>query len=256
MNAANVRAMLRESDTSDMNEVWDCWRSLALRPLDSEALGLVAQAYAETKHWQARVAQLYYTTGFARTYPESLELALTALDDRSLQVRYRACAFLAYSQRKSAIRRLKQVAQSGEHKTRPYARAAISAIEAKDLSRFEKLDSRYRAMFSLPLSLPRRSTYVTFANDFHALAGKWLVRLGFEAQSIFQNDAFYRRGDLWFHAHWEEWDVVRMFMLGKREKLERSLISSEGISYGRSSRELKDVCAALEIYVRKAIGGK
>src|SRR4051794_6573035 len=41
---------------------------------------------------------------------------------------------------------------------------------------------------------------------------------------ILQHDAFYRAGELGFHAYWECWDVQWLFHLGPREGLEVSFL--------------------------------
>ena len=94
--------------------------------------------------------------------------------------------------------------------------------------------------------------YSTFAAEFHAVAHEWLTQLGFEPQSVFQHDAFYRRGDLWFHAYWEQWDVLWLFMLGPRSELTRSYVGSQ-VQQRCHGGKLKDVSKALESELRTAI---
>lgn len=253
MPTQTVSSQLRAADSADWDQVWDSWRCGPLRPLAAEDLPQVIAAYNETKHWQARAAQLYYVTGFARTRNEVLRFAYHALNDKSIAVRYRACAIFAFSRRRRWIPKLQQALETADRKTAPYLSAAIETIESKSLESFRTLDTPRRNLYHLPVSLPCRMLYGPFAEEFDAAAWNWLRQLGFERQSVFQHDAYYRKGDIWFHAYWEQWDVLWLFMLGPKDQLKRSYLAAgvpqpcNGGTLKEASRLLhKEVAAHLE----------
>lgn len=178
------------------------------------------------RHWQSRAAQLYYSTGFARTRYDVVAFATEALKDKSIEVRYRACGLLAFAQRKRTIPKLQAVIENRNATTATYASAAIDAICQKTIEPFTALDTSKRNFYHLPFNLPCRSRYSTFAEEFDAISWRWIRKLGFERQFVFQHDAYYRKGNVWFHAYWEQWDVLWLFMLGRREELEQSYVGS------------------------------
>jgi len=240
MESETVSSQLRAADTSDWDEVWSRWRHGPLRPLAAEALPLIVAAYSETTHWQARAAQLYYATGFSRTRSELVAFATQALSDKSIEVRYRACGLLAFAHRRRAIPKFEEILPGADAATARYILAAIEAIEQKSIEPFTALDTPARNFYHLPVRLPCRCRRSTFAEEFDRACWGWLRRSGFEQQFVFQHDAYYRKGDIWFHAYWEQWDLLWDFMLGKREQLEGCHIGAE-VPQPMSGGTLKDV---------------
>lgn len=212
----DIATILSETDTADWDRIFEVWWSKTLRPLDRDAIPLIRDFARTTKNWQGRAAQLYYCTGFARTSATAREMAIERLSDNSLEVRYRACVLLACSRQRRLIPILKAAAQGT---TRRFAEAAIAAIEQKSMEPLTALDTKTRKTYTLPIKLPCRWPYPTFAEEFHAAASSWLKKMGFVAESVFQHDAYYRRGDQWFHAYWEQWDCLWLFMRGTRDDL-------------------------------------
>jgi hypothetical protein len=217
--ADEVRAALRRADQSSGDLIEDCWLSPALRPLEAELLPAVIEQYRSTYHWRARATLLHNVTGLAPTHDAAVELGVEALGDRSVEVRYRACGLLAYSGHPEAAEHLGRLARAGDAQTAQYARAALEALAARDLAPFTALDAPRRRFHFLPGYGPLRAAWPTFAQEFDACARAWLGALGLEPHGVFGHDAFYRAGDLWFHAQWEGWDGVWLFFLGPRTRL-------------------------------------
>jgi hypothetical protein len=217
--ADEVRAALRRADQPSGDLIEDCWFSPALRPLEAELLPVVIEQYRSTYHSRARAALIHHVTGLAPTHDAAVELGVEALGDRSVEVRYRACGLLAFSGHPEAAEHLGRLVRSGDEQTARYARAALEADTARDLSPFTALDAPRRRFYTLPGWLPCRADWPTFAQELDAFARAWLVGLGLEPHGVFGHNAFYRAGDLWFHAEWEGWDGVWLFFLGPRTRL-------------------------------------
>jgi hypothetical protein len=86
-------------------------------------------AYPRIKNSAGRNSILFWLIRFARKRPEVVELALGGLRDRAYLVRMQACAILAYSLRRDAIPRLKELLRHSNPETRADAAAAIDAIK-------------------------------------------------------------------------------------------------------------------------------
>jgi len=251
MNQDSVRKILAGADTDDWDRIFAVWWSPTLRPLDSAAIPLIREQFKLTRHWQGRAAQLHYITGFARHAAEARDLAIEALNDPSLEVRYRACVLLAHSQSRGAICRLKGAAIGS---TARFANAAIAAIEGKSMEPMTALDGNRRNAYFLPIKLPRRAWNPLFAEEFDALSSKWLKALGFAPQSVFQHDAFYRRDDTWFHAYWEQWDVLWLFMFGSRAELgQRGSYVGNAIPQSYAGGSLKQASHQLQQELKELI---
>lgn len=249
MTPETVLSQLLAADSCDWDAVWSSWWNGPLRPLAVESIPSVIAAYDDTAHWQARAAQLYYCTGFSRTRSDVCRFAIHALTDKSIEVRYRACGLLAFSRRRRLIPKLNAALVSANDATKRYLSAAMEAIDQRSMAPFTALDTSRRGFYHLPVVLPCRNAYAAFAEEFDAAAWKWLRALGFERQSVFQHDAYYRKGDLWFHAYWEQWDVVWLFTLGNRIELEQSFVGSRVPQDGN----LKEVSRLLAVEVTERL---
>jgi hypothetical protein len=262
LQAAQVRDLLRRADTDDVYRVADIWRWPALRPLAAELLPLLAEQYRVTCYWQARAALLYHATALAPEHDAAIELGIEALADRSLEVRYRACGLLAYGKHDEAAPHLARLARGEDEQSARYAAAALKALSTRNLAPCTALDVPRRRFHFLPPRGPCRAEYPTFAEELDASARPWLLRLGFEPQGVLGHDAFYRAGDIWLHAGWDQWDVVWLFHLGPRDKLEscplQKWLRKAGVKeaipgafdqdgeQGPPSSRLRDVCGMLE----------
>jgi hypothetical protein len=104
------------------------WASL--RPLGFAVVPYLRAAYGGFRHGEGRTALVYYATRYARIGDDAYELGLAALNDRSRQVRYRACGLLAYALRKEALPALQSRVTDPDPLVRDAAHAAIRAIQA------------------------------------------------------------------------------------------------------------------------------
>ncbi len=252
MDRERMRRLLQDADTTDWDPIWEVWWSRELRPLEEEAIPLIREQYAATRHWQARAAQLHYVTGFAPHSSDAREFAVEALQDRSLEVRYRACVLLAYSRHEPAIVDLRSATGATPAE---FTEAAITAIQSGALDAMTARDSPRRSAYYLPIPLPRRLLCPRFAEEFHALSQGWLRQLGFAPQYVFQHDAFYRRGEVWFHAHWEQWDLLWLFMLGPRVALgEAASYVWGGIAQPHQGGSLAEASQELQRELQRRVG--
>jgi hypothetical protein len=94
------------------------------------------EAFPKSRRWQQRASFLYAANRHARRSKEAVALAVSALNDKSREVRYRACLLLACSLDESAIAALKAVSCHDDQQTREDVAAAIDAITSKNHNYF------------------------------------------------------------------------------------------------------------------------
>ena len=99
--------------------------------------------------WQGRVALVFHSIRYARDSEAAFRLGIEALQDRATLVRYRACALLAYSQRKEAIPHLKGLLKNADNKTAADAKAAIDAIKRRNHHYFMDRDHSGRISWKI-----------------------------------------------------------------------------------------------------------
>src|SRR5262249_31944877 len=143
-------AALRRADDFDFSSLGHLWHSRPLRPLEAEHLPLLIERYREMRLWQARAAPPHHITGFAPWHDAATQLGIEALNDRSFEVRYRACGLLAYGGHSEAVPYLTRLAQSADAHTAEHARAALEAVAARNVTPFLALDTPRRLFFRLP----------------------------------------------------------------------------------------------------------
>jgi hypothetical protein len=103
-----------------------------LRPLGVDVVPYLRDAYPTMSRWQGRVSLVAHSIRYARVSDDAFRLGIEAVHDRATLVRYRACAILAYSQRKEAIPHLKDLLNHQDAKTVADAQAAILAIKKRN----------------------------------------------------------------------------------------------------------------------------
>ncbi|MBI1371137.1 MAG: hypothetical protein GC159_00005 [Phycisphaera sp.] len=87
------------------------------------------EAFPHIRSAAGRNAILFWLVRFARKYPDVVELAKIALNDRAHLPRMQACAILAYSLRDDVVVYLEPLLKHRDCKTRDNAAAAIDAIK-------------------------------------------------------------------------------------------------------------------------------
>lgn len=129
-----IEAAINQLDRKDSLGIDAAWA--ALRPLGFAVVPYLRAAYGEFRHGEGRCALVYYATRYARIGDDALALGVAALEDRSKQVRYRACGLLAYSLRREALGPLRARLSDKYSLVSEAAAAAIQAIEAQDHNLF------------------------------------------------------------------------------------------------------------------------
>jgi len=109
---------------------------------------LLSEKYDLAKGWSERSACVYYSIGYARESNAALALGIKALEDKSKQVRYRACMLLAWSLNKEALFTLRRVEGAyTDEESLSDIRAAIDAIENQNSNYF--VDRDHTGMITL-----------------------------------------------------------------------------------------------------------
>ena len=125
--SSDVQALLDNLDGSGSDSERDAVRELRKQSNWPE---LLLAKYKRSRHWNERVACVFYAMRSAHDNAAAFELGLSALGDRSGVVRYRATMLLAYAQNIDAVGPLKELLDRGL--SVEDARAAIDAIESKN----------------------------------------------------------------------------------------------------------------------------
>ena len=85
--------------------------------------------YHTQKHWQSRHDYVYQAQIYARRSEDAIALGKLAVSDRSKEVRFRACALLAYSSRRDLLPFLQEkLEKAKDPETREDIIAAMDAI--------------------------------------------------------------------------------------------------------------------------------
>ncbi len=132
---ADVRALARARDAFAEDEAW-----AALRRYGDAVAPVLAAEYDHASGAEARAHLIHHSIPFARRRTESYRLGLRALDDMAKQVRYEACALLAYAQRPEAMPALEALLDHEDLDTRDDAIAALVALETGNHHYFRDRD--------------------------------------------------------------------------------------------------------------------
>ncbi|MCG8590943.1 MAG: HEAT repeat domain-containing protein [Proteobacteria bacterium] len=89
-------------------------------------------AFGKIRNYPGRMHILFWLQRFARSHPEVVELAESALRDPSRIVRNYACGALAYAGDRKRIPALRELLSHRNEATRADALAAITAIEEQN----------------------------------------------------------------------------------------------------------------------------
>lgn len=138
MDSQEARDTVLKLQTESMDEHDAAWE--LLRPLGAAVVPYLVEAYPRFKKWRGRNALVYHATRYARSSDEAFRLGILALNDKATVVRYRACALLAYSQRREAIDLLKPLLSHSDEPTRQDAAAAIDALMRRNHHHFHDRD--------------------------------------------------------------------------------------------------------------------
>ena len=130
LHNSEIQSLIAALDTRSSSDEEAAWEML--KPLGSEVVAHLAAFYPKAKTWQGRASLIYHSTRYARESEPAFQLGLSALQDKSTVVRYRACGLCAYSLRREALPALKSLLSHKDSKTVADAAAAIEAIERKN----------------------------------------------------------------------------------------------------------------------------
>lgn len=125
---AGTSDLIRKLDCKNWGEVEDARE--ALIPVGRDIFPAALKVFPELRGFKARKALVYTAMKFALVENDAVNLALAALQDKSVAVRYQACMLLAVAGRKDTIERLEYLLEHQSSETRVDARAAINAIKA------------------------------------------------------------------------------------------------------------------------------
>ncbi|MHA3980042.1 HEAT repeat domain-containing protein [Halovulum sp. GXIMD14794] len=125
--AADIEAALLALDAKTWGDVETARE--ALLPLGPAIFPAALQVYPRLRGFKARTALVYTAMKFAQVEPDAVTLALSALEDRSAPVRYRACMLLSVAGRRDTLPALRTLLHHPKDETRADAGAAIRAIE-------------------------------------------------------------------------------------------------------------------------------
>ena|SRR5688572_3220673 len=138
MTPSDIRAAVQRLNASTVAGEEEAWG--ALRELGVAVVPYLREAYPTFTRWQGRVSLVYHSIRYGRVSEDAFLLGLEAIEDRATLVRYRACSLLAYSLRKDALFRLKQLLKHQDPKTVADAKAAMRAIEKQNHHLFQDRD--------------------------------------------------------------------------------------------------------------------
>jgi hypothetical protein len=110
---------------------------------------LYLQAFPRIRNWIGRKYVLFWTRRYARTVPEVVALARSALNDKSWKVRSDACSVLAYALDDASIPELEHLKRHQCHRTRANAEAAIDAIKHRNHNYYLDRDHRGNVLWEV-----------------------------------------------------------------------------------------------------------
>jgi len=131
----DIAALVLDLDQDNWGKAEDAREKLV--PIGAAVLSLFLQYYPKLRTYRGRTCMLYTAIKFARVSDMAVELGVMALNDKSRQVRYRACAVLAFSLRKDVIADLRKVLDHPDAQTVADAAAAIDAIKHQNHHYFQ-----------------------------------------------------------------------------------------------------------------------
>ena len=123
----------------------------AVLALGSAVLPYFIEAYPKARRWQQRASFLYTAARHARNSPLAVKLAVDALQDRSREVRYRACLLLALSQDEAILPTLEAASTHADPSTRADVAAAIDAIRSRNPHFFVDRDHSGKVTYNFPV---------------------------------------------------------------------------------------------------------
>ncbi len=144
---ADVADLIRKLDCKNWGEVETARE--ALIPLGRDIFPVALEILPELRGFRARNALVYTAIKFALVENDAVKLALTALQDKSGAVRYRACMLLAVAGRSDTIECLEYLLDHKSSETREDAQAAIKAIKAGDHDLFLDRNGRGRVHLNI-----------------------------------------------------------------------------------------------------------
>ena len=135
LDNTEIADIIKSLDQDSWGKAEDAREKLV--PLGSAVLPLFLQYYPKLQKFRGRTCLVYTAIKFARVSDLAVDLGIMALNDKSGQVRYRACMLLAFSLRQDAIPHLRMVLNHPDAKTVADAAAAIDAIEHQNHDFFQ-----------------------------------------------------------------------------------------------------------------------
>ncbi len=148
----DIKALIAALDATRDNEMEDAREKIV--PLGPAILPYARDGYGRLRTWRGRLALVYTVTKFARTLPAAVDLAIVALEDRSVRVRSAACAVLAFSLDRAALPALEQAAADPDAIVAADVAAAIDAIVHQNPDYFRDRDHSGRVHWQVGGSEP------------------------------------------------------------------------------------------------------
>ena len=124
----NIEAELKKLDGRGSDEEYKAVKELS--KLGEKFPELLLRKYRISKKWGERASCVYHSIKYAKTSNDSFQLGIIATQDRSKNVRYRACMLLAVAQKEEAITELETLLKDID--STDDAAAAIDAIKNKN----------------------------------------------------------------------------------------------------------------------------
>ena len=126
MDETEIKLWIGKLEATSVYSEEKAWEQL--KPLGPIVLPYFREYYHKIQKWQGRVSLVFHSIRYARSHEDAFQLGITALNDKAVVVRYRACMLLAYSLRKDALPHLEQLLKHSNQRTVQDAKAAIDAI--------------------------------------------------------------------------------------------------------------------------------
>jgi HEAT repeat protein len=136
LKQVNIEAALKKLDGRGTDEEYEAVKILTA--LGDQLPELLLQKYRVSKKWGERASCVYHSIKYAKTSIGSFQLGIEATQDKSKNVRYRACMFLAIAQKEEAIPMLEPLLKDID--SADDAAAAIDAIKNKNHHYFADRD--------------------------------------------------------------------------------------------------------------------
>lgn len=108
----------------------------ALRILGAEVIPNFIEVYPYASRWKQRASYFYFSIKYAQESSSAVDLALIALNDRSKEVRYRACMLIASALDYRALPAHLKAKEHAIPQTKLDILAAIDSIEHQNYNYF------------------------------------------------------------------------------------------------------------------------